>query len=525
MNRGFQLALTLCGCLIPALTLFLLRLLHDEQDIQLRFGQGSSFWPNVTMEEDNTGEARERQKWRLFWRRHSQQQLAKKAKESKESKKPKEPKEPKQRKKSKQANTMEPGATQEGDWRSARVYKRRRCSRELDSFGTRMVAQRRCDADSNCKGLMFYRKDNIRGDGREACDGWYQLCGGTVASITNSDWDVIEKPVGKAVVANARSEELGPPHFMLWLETKGGTGNQILQLIGLLGLAKALNETHPKASVSIGLSKQHAAVPRSQNFDTWDSVLRSFKHWLVPRPSSSADCDCSFEESVTTSEPFSRSWNFPNEEKQPWGEDWSATLASELARHFHRCKYVKVGGFFQDRRYYEKVLPRLRELFWHKPSVRRAEEELAQLGVHRDSWDLTISVHYRLGDVTGGWEVRDDYFPEAVDAARQRLGGSRKLTCVIFSDTPELAWNRSLALTSCKRRVAAPQLDVGINFYMMALIPHGVLTLSSFSYTAALVGRKKVVIVPDVKFRMFDYLKQHDWVALKTSMKGCSKFC
>ena len=74
------------------------------------------------------------------------------------------------------------------------VRKGTRCSVELwsESSITRIDAQRRCDADGSCLGLMWFAANG--GDGRTALDGWFQGCGVAVGTEQNSAWDTILKP-------------------------------------------------------------------------------------------------------------------------------------------------------------------------------------------------------------------------------------------------------------------------------------------------------------------------------------------
>ena len=66
-------------------------------------------------------------------------------------------------------------------------------------------AQARCDSDVKCLGLHWLNnagsnrvgKQYIRfdtDDGRFVSEGFYQGCGGQIATVVNKDWDVIVKP-------------------------------------------------------------------------------------------------------------------------------------------------------------------------------------------------------------------------------------------------------------------------------------------------------------------------------------------
>ena len=80
------------------------------------------------------------------------------------------------------------------DWANASVFRSRRCIRELWQVGSftsearREDAQMRCNADSACIGLMWYKRDGA--DGRTVDIGWFQGCGSSMGP-ENGDWDVI----------------------------------------------------------------------------------------------------------------------------------------------------------------------------------------------------------------------------------------------------------------------------------------------------------------------------------------------
>ena len=73
---------------------------------------------------------------------------------------------------------------------------------------SRVAAEKRCDDNSTCKGLMWYNNGadgrngyNNGSDGRTATAGWYQGCGGDAGSKKNTDWDTIVKPKSGAAHA------------------------------------------------------------------------------------------------------------------------------------------------------------------------------------------------------------------------------------------------------------------------------------------------------------------------------------
>eukprot|EP00316_Scyphosphaera_apsteinii_P021540 CAMPEP_0119298968 /NCGR_PEP_ID=MMETSP1333-20130426/1095_1 /TAXON_ID=418940 /ORGANISM="Scyphosphaera apsteinii, Strain RCC1455" /LENGTH=169 /DNA_ID=CAMNT_0007300227 /DNA_START=7 /DNA_END=512 /DNA_ORIENTATION=+ len=71
-------------------------------------------------------------------------------------------------------------------WALAEVLHNKRCSQELWQVQgmDRLDAEARCDADDECKGLHFFNKNG--GNGRSASSGWYQGCGGELATVNNA---------------------------------------------------------------------------------------------------------------------------------------------------------------------------------------------------------------------------------------------------------------------------------------------------------------------------------------------------
>ena len=62
----------------------------------------------------------------------------------------------------------------------------------------RADAQARCDSEVTCLGLHWL--NNNGGDGRLVSEGYYQGCGGLVATSTNNGWDTIVKPGKQTII-------------------------------------------------------------------------------------------------------------------------------------------------------------------------------------------------------------------------------------------------------------------------------------------------------------------------------------
>lgn len=155
-------------------------------------------------------------------------------------------------------------------------------------------------------------------------------------------------------------------------------------------------------------------------------------------------------------------------------------------------------GYFQDPKYFIGHLPLLRRVFSDEESVEKARGRLAALS--RGTAGPLVAVHYRLGDYEpNGWVLDRDYYDGAMREVVRRLGN--RTTCLIFSDDPDLAWQRSETLQGCSQRVLVPRSDTDVtSFYMMGLTEANVLADSTFSYFAALFGvGKRVVVAPRVE--------------------------
>ena len=93
-------------------------------------------------------------------------------------------------------------------WKNAKVFKNKRCPNVLwQMHNTRNTdAQARCDSDTKCLGLQWlnnYASNRMSAqnhylkfgsDGRSVSEGWFQGCGGEVATAASNDWDTIVKP-------------------------------------------------------------------------------------------------------------------------------------------------------------------------------------------------------------------------------------------------------------------------------------------------------------------------------------------
>jgi len=186
--------------------------------------------------------------------------------------------------------------------------------------------------------------------------------------------------------------------------------------------------------------------------------------------------------------------------------NWALQLTKMLrrtsvSRNAAPCEVLRLRGLFIHYRYIREHLEGLRRLFWDKDSVQKAA---AMINDFVPNTENVVSIHFRLGDYLnfrrGGSKNRflmyDSYYRNASAYLQHRLGSS--LTCLIFSDTPDVAERKSQRIDSCGRKIIVPgTVDLITSFYMMSLTPHSIISDSTYSYWAALLGdRKSNVIFP-----------------------------
>lgn len=288
---------------------------------------------------------------------------------------------------------------------------------------------------------------------------------------------------------HALSPAAGRP--VLTVELLNGLGNQLFQVSALLALAK---DKGPSYAASL------PNVSHVGNRSTyWQTVMRKLQPLLRSdlHPSSILG-QCTVEQ-VPSFNPLDKDCG----KATIFRQDWANVLSGRGS-----CKRVTLRGYFQDSKYFIRHLPFLRRVFSDEGSVEKARGRLAALV--RGQRPL-VGVHYRLGDYEpNGWVLDRDYYDGAMREVVQRMGNHT--TCVIFSDDPEQAWQRSETLEGCSQRVLVPKNETDVtSFYMMGLTDANVLADSTFSYFGALLGTgKRVVVAPLMsgpKGRCWSYLQ------------------
>jgi len=274
-----------------------------------------------------------------------------------------------------------------------------------------------------------------------------------------------------------------------------GLGNQLFQIAALL--ATALQHS---SFFSVALPDVERVAFNRTTY--WNTVFRKLKPLLRP-PTQTQRNEVVANVSNGSHPPFRRKGecllqqvpNFnPQSDNCTDATAFHPAWASSSLGH-DDCDTVTLYGYFQNKGYFSGYLPLLRNLFWDEASAEKARKRLALLIPSRNQ--SIVSIHYRLGDYEpNGWVLDSDYY----DRALAEIGGRmhQPVVCLIFSDEPQRAWDRTETLQGCEHRILVPRdVDDVTSLYMMGLADGNVLADSTFAYWATLLGkRKRVVVAP-----------------------------
>lgn len=314
----------------------------------------------------------------------------------------------------------------------------------------------------------------------------------------------------EAVLAFSASANRGSQ--ILTVDLSGGLGNQLFQLAALFSIATDSNHQFSVVLPDVG----HVFCNRTTY---WHSALQKLRPLLAQTPHFQNQCDGLHIEAdsgqcrVQQVHGASLSQVDRNcSHASTYDPNWASNLAK-----LSSCPSLSLHGYFQNPAFFARHLPLLRKLFWDDASAEKAAVRLASLVPSKNS--SIVSLHYRLGDFEpNGWVLDQDYYEESLRKVRQYM--PRPLTCLIFSDEPQRAWSRSAQLEDCDERVLVPPEDDDVtSFYMMSLTNVSVLADSSFSYWAALLGSKRLVVAPGIdgpKSDCWSYLLKHSNLPLET---------
>jgi len=311
------------------------------------------------------------------------------------------------------------------------------------------------------------------------------------------------KPGRLHPVSTQSSEGVSPEAAISVLTAKPGDGKQGLTVRLFGGLGNQLFEVSALVATALDNQRRFSVMlpDVSQvccNRTTyWKSVLFNlvpFVHGVLKQEQEANASDAGDERCVVDQGLGGSQWDKDCHAATIFDPAW----LSRLQKH-KGCKVVTLRGFFQDRAFFARHLPLLRQLFWNEVFVARAKKELAALLPRSGNKEIVVSVHYRLGDYDpNGWVLERSYYERALLEVGNRFAGH--LVCLVFSDDPSRAWARSEMLSGCAERVLVPhRVDDATSLYMMGLVDVNILADSSFSYWAALLGRRrKLVVAPQM---------------------------
>jgi len=302
---------------------------------------------------------------------------------------------------------------------------------------------------------------------------------------------------------------------------KGRTGNVLFELAMLLSVA---NEAKGRFSVAIPRHSMHL----NTSFPLRGPLFNSLQHLMQEDTHSK---ECQQQHIVETWGPEGRSLilaqTLDASDKWARSSNWASLLAESLPLKAPNCKafpVVQLEGYFQDQRYFSKHLGFLREVFLDEAALQTAASALDELAPRTDAM---VSIHYRFGDYfkqAEPYQLPKQFYREALEVVQRRVPSD--LTCMVFSDDPQLADEWSRDLKQCKKRVVVPSdIDADTSFFMMSLVPNSIIADSSFSFWSALLGRNKsVVVAPALDDWKFRHLKeQPGWATVKTALHNSTR--
>ena len=191
--------------------------------------------------------------------------------------------------------------------------------------------------------------------------------------------------------------------------------------------------------------------------------------------------------------------------KKIYKKSHSQIISQYLEPHFHFDQeffnikdFTDIEGYFQSEKYFSHCSDKIRREFSIKKEYQ--DEAREKLSIYKKDSDVLISAHIRrLGHENPETQnihkyPTADYYQNALNYFKIRYDNPKML---VFSD--DMKW--------CKQNIVGNEIDYSeenssiIDFTMMSLCNHNIITPSSFSWWASWLNNNpdKVVIAPSGK--------------------------
>ena len=172
-------------------------------------------------------------------------------------------------------------------------------------------------------------------------------------------------------------------------------------------------------------------------------------------------------------------------------------------------------GYWQYLAYFEKILPALKKEIWLKKEV-HTEEFLKYRDIIQNS--ESVSVHVRRDDYVTSNSIPTlifGYYAEAITHIKGNL--------YVFSD--DIEWcKRHFIEDYFERNITFVALPYYLDFELMKLCKHNIISNSTFSWWAAILNdnKDKIVVTPDFWVTRLDRGKRNnfpkEWIKLKCNV-------
>lgn len=158
-------------------------------------------------------------------------------------------------------------------------------------------------------------------------------------------------------------------------------------------------------------------------------------------------------------------------------------------------------GFWQNTKYFDDVLPELKEQFVPNyelaPEVGKIKQRITQS-------KASVGIHVRRGDFVGlGWAEGADYYLRAIARIKEEIG---ECSFFIVSDDKNWAKEKFSSVENAEViDIQTPTCDID-EFFLLSLCEHQIISESTFGWWAAYLNtnpNRKILIPSTAKGEMF----------------------